>query len=100
MPPPTIIDEKSQLKGILRGSGDMEILGILEGNVDCSARVCIGSRGIVYGDVSGAEVEILGRVEGDVSAETSVTIRLGGEVTGDISADAVHVEKEPAQESA
>jgi cytoskeletal protein CcmA (bactofilin family) len=87
---PSIISADLVVTGTLRSSGDIQIDGRVEGNVNTSNLV-IGEKAVVQGDVSAEEVTVRGRVEGSISAR-KVLLAATCHVEGDILHEAFAVE--------
>ena len=80
------------VRGRLDGKGDLEVEGVLEGELELDGSLVVGPDGTVVGPVRAQRVEIAGEVHGRVSAAESVAIRAGGRVQGDVRARRVAID--------
>jgi cytoskeletal protein CcmA (bactofilin family) len=87
---PSIVSADLTVTGTLNTSGDMQIDGILEGDVR-SASLVIGERAEVHGQIWAEDVTIRGRVIGRICARKALLCATS-HVEGDIVAEAFAVE--------
>ncbi|NML22163.1 polymer-forming cytoskeletal protein [Pseudoflavitalea sp. G-6-1-2] len=88
----TIIAAGTTLKGDINSSGDIRIDGNLEGNVNCTAKVVIGSNGAVTGDINGQQADIMGRVTGTIRVKELLQLKGGSQVQGNLHAAKLQIE--------
>ena len=97
---PSIISEGSEFKGNIKTSGEIQIDGVLNGNVRAK-QVVVGINGNVRGNVTANFLRICGKIEGEIRAETleivssasvkgnvfkkTISIESGSKVTGNIN---------------
>ena len=60
------IGKGTVVKGNISAPGDIRIDGTLEGDLNCDARVILGSQGSITGDVSCADAFIYGNLAGSL----------------------------------
>ena len=65
------VGETLQLEGDLRTSGNLDIAGLINGNVYVSD-VTVTETGSIRGSVEAAKIEINGHIQGNITAETIV----------------------------
>ena len=87
---PSIISADLVVTGTLTSSGDIQIDGRVDGNVNTSNLV-IGEKALVQGDVAAEEVTVRGRVQGSIRAR-KVLLAATCHVEGDILHEAFSVE--------
>ena len=87
---PSIISSDLVVTGTLTSSGDIQIDGTVEGNVNTSNLV-IGEKALIQGDVSAEEVTVRGRIQGSIRAR-KVLLAATCHVEGDILHEAFSVE--------
>jgi cytoskeletal protein CcmA (bactofilin family) len=87
----SVIGRETVVRGSVRGSGSLEILGRVEGDVNVGGDIVLGNEAAVKGNVSGASVTIAGAVQGDVRANDAVLLERGARVVGDLTAPRVGV---------
>jgi cytoskeletal protein CcmA (bactofilin family) len=88
----TLISAGTTLKGDISSNCDLRIDGTIIGNVSSSAKIVVGSSGIVEGDISGNQADIVGRVSGNVKAKELLQLRGESVVTGNLYASKLQVE--------
>jgi len=88
----SIIAAGTTLKGDINSSGDIRIDGILNGNINSTAKVVIGSNGTVEGDINGQQADIMGKVNGTIKVKELLQLKGGSNVTGNIYAAKLQIE--------
>jgi cytoskeletal protein CcmA (bactofilin family) len=83
-PAPTTIGPGITLKGELRGSGTLVMLGHFEGDITLDGVVHVGPEARVEANVSAQAIVIAGVVRGNLSADTRVEILPTGSLTGTV----------------
>ena len=97
---PSIISEGSEFKGNIKTSGEIQIDGVLNGNVRAK-QIVVGVNGNVRGNVTANFLRICGKIEGEIRAETleivktatvkgnvfkkTISIESGSKITGNIN---------------
>jgi len=87
---PSIISAELTVKGSLVSGGDIQVDGIVEGDVRCAALV-IGEQAEIRGEVTADEVTVRGRVTGRIQAR-KIQLAATSHVEGDILHEAFSVE--------
>ena len=88
--PPTILSSDSRVSGDFTSDGEVQIDGIVKGDVKCS-RLSVGSSGHIQGEIIADTALIRGKVEGQISAK-NVTLTRTARVVGDIVHDTLTIE--------
>lgn len=88
----TIIAAGTVLKGDISSNGDIRIDGTLQGNIQCQAKVVIGSNGSVEGDISGQQADIMGKVSGTIKVKELLMLKGGSHVNGNLYAGKLQIE--------
>ncbi|MBO9205062.1 MULTISPECIES: bactofilin family protein [Niastella] len=88
----TIIAAGTTLKGDISSNGDIRIDGNLQGNIQCQAKVVIGSNGSVEGDISGQQADIMGKVSGTIKVKELLQLKGGSHVSGNLYAGKLQIE--------
>lgn len=89
MPEAGFIGQGLHVEGDLRGSGDLVILGSLEGRVHLANALTIEPSGVVRADVSAERVTIRGRATGAVEAKAQIVLEPTAVVEGELRAPSV-----------
>lgn len=90
--PASIIASGTVFVGDIDCQGDIRIDGIIKGNVRCSAKVVLGSDGVIEGNLFTQEADIMGRVDGKVYTNELLYMRPNATVNGDIQANQLMID--------
>ena len=83
----TVIGKETKINGSISSEGSVEILGTVEGDIDCLGKLSIS--GVVKGNSTAHEIFINAkRLEGNVTSEGNIKIGQGSVVIGDVNATA------------
>ena len=88
----SIIAAGTTLKGDITSNGDIRIDGTLQGNINCTAKVVIGAKGNVEGDISGQQADIMGKVTGTIKVKELLQLKGGSQVNGNLYASKLQIE--------
>ncbi len=88
----TLISSGTTLKGDISSNNDLRIDGTIIGNVSSSAKIVIGTNGVVEGDISGNQADIVGKVSGNIRTKELLQLRGECVVTGNLYAGKLQVE--------
>ncbi len=88
----TLISAGTTLKGDISSNSDLRIDGTIIGNIHSSAKIVIGSNGVVEGDISGNQADIVGKVSGNIRAKELLQLRGECVVSGNLYAGKLQVE--------
>lgn len=87
---PSIISADLKIVGDLKSGGDIQIDGIVEGDID-SRMLTVGEGATVKGSIVAETVRVSGNIVGQVKA-TAVTLAKTAKVTGDITHETLTME--------
>ena len=85
------IDEHTSIKGNIQAGGDIRIDGKLEGDLVCKAKLIIGERGHITGDVDCQNAMIEGTFSGTIIVRDLLTLKDTARVKGTIRASKMAV---------
>jgi len=88
----TLISSGTTLKGDISSNSDLRIDGTIIGNIHSSAKIVIGSNGVVEGDISGNQADIVGKVSGNIRVKDLLQLRGDCTVSGNLYAGKLQVE--------
>ncbi len=88
----SIIAAGTTLKGDISSNGDIRIDGVLQGNINSTAKVVIGSNGVVEGDITGQQADIMGKITGTIKVKELLQLKGGCNVAGNIYASKLQIE--------
>jgi cytoskeletal protein CcmA (bactofilin family) len=87
----TVVGRTTRVRGRLSGDGDLQIEGLVIGEVVTSGNVTIEVHGIVGANVRGRRLVVRGAVQGDLLGEEAVVLEDGARVVGDVRAPRVAI---------
>ena len=88
----TLISDGTTIKGDLSSNIDLRIDGTVIGNINSSAKIVIGSSGVVEGDIFGNNADIVGKISGTIKVKELLQLRGECVVNGNIYAGKLQVE--------
>lgn len=88
----SIIAAGTTVQGDITSSGDIRIDGTLNGNIQCTAKVIIGSQGQIKGDITGQQADIMGKVSGTIRVKELLMLKGGSNVAGNLFASKLSIE--------
>ncbi len=88
----TLVSAGTTLSGDINSDTDLRIDGTVKGNIQCAAKVVVGTNGVVEGDITGVQADIVGKVTGTIRAKELVQLRGECIVTGNLFAGKLQVE--------
>lgn len=88
----TLISSGTTLKGDMSSNSDLRIDGNIIGNINCSAKIVIGSSGVVEGDIFGNNADVIGKISGNIRVKELLQLREDCVVNGNIYAGKLQVE--------
>lgn len=88
----TLISAGTTVKGDISSNSDLRIDGTIVGNVSSSAKIVIGTNGVVEGDLHGNQADIVGKVSGNIKTSDLLQLRGDCVVNGNIYAAKLQVE--------
>jgi len=80
----TVVGQGMFLRGSIRGEGDLEIRGRIEGDVEVSGEVTIGDGALIKADITAKRITVRGAVAGNLTGEDGVRLEEGARVVGDV----------------
>jgi len=80
----TVVGQGIFLRGSIRGEGDLEIRGRIEGDVEVAGEVTIGDGALIKADVTARRIVVRGAVAGNLTGEEGVRLDEGARVVGDV----------------
>src|SRR3954462_8379192 len=80
----TVIGQSMFLRGSIRGDGDLEIHGRIEGDVEVGGEVTVAEGALVKADIAARRIVVRGAVAGNLTGEEGVRLEDGAKVVGDV----------------
>jgi cytoskeletal protein CcmA (bactofilin family) len=88
----TLISSGTTIKGDISSNSDLRIDGTIIGNINSSAKIVIGTSGVVEGDIFGNNADIVGKISGTVRVKELLQLRGDCVVNGNLFAGKLQVE--------
>ena len=88
----TIISAGTTLKGDISSKNYLRIDRTIIGNISSTAKIVIGSSGVVEGDLNGNQADVVGKVSGNIKAKELLQLRGDAVVNGNLYAGKLQIE--------
>lgn len=82
----------STVKGNIVTEGDFRVDGRVEGNIECGAKIVVGPKGVINGNIVSVNAEIMGSVEGNIHTSGILVLKAASMVEGDIFTPTLEIE--------
>lgn len=89
----TSVGDGMEIKGNVTTASNLEVFGVIEGDVNSSGHVEIHKGAMIKGTVTAQTVTVSGTVAGDVNTRGRLFIRSTGEVRGDVMVKSLNVDE-------
>lgn len=89
----SIIGSEMEIRGQLTVNADIRIDGKLVGDIISSARVVLGSGGVIEGNIIAYRADINGKVSGSINVKDLLNLKTEADVKGDIVAGRLAMEQ-------
>src|SRR5258708_4369795 len=87
----TVVGQGLFLRGSIRGEGDLEIRGRIEGDVEVTGEVTIADGALIKADITARRITVRGAVAGNLTGEEGVRLEDGARVVGDVRGAAIGI---------
>jgi cytoskeletal protein CcmA (bactofilin family) len=87
----SIIGRNASVRGNVRGDGDLEVEGRVDGSIAIQGDLSITESGLIRSDISGRRIVVRGAVAGNVTANESIVLEVGARVVGNLSAPRIGI---------
>ena len=87
-----IIGASTTIEGTLRSSGNVNISGTVDGNVEVEGRTMVMPGGVVEGELETTSAEVAGTVRGQVVVRERLVLKASAVIEGDIRTGKLVVE--------
>lgn len=87
-----LIGRSTVLQGTLRSSGNVNVAGTVEGDVEVEGRTLVAPGGVVEGEITSTSAEIGGTVKGRVTVRERLVLKATAVIEGDIRTGVLVVE--------
>ena len=88
----TLISSGTTIKGDISSNNDIRVDGTIIGNINSSAKIVVGSSGVVEGDINGNHADIVGKTSGTIKVKELLQLRGECVVNGNIYAGKLQIE--------
>lgn len=80
------------VKGDIMTDTDLRLDGRVEGNISCKAKIVIGPKAQVIGNITSVNAEVLGQVNGNLDIAEKLVVKASAVINGDIITQTVEIE--------
>jgi cytoskeletal protein CcmA (bactofilin family) len=87
----TVVGQGLFLRGSIRGEGDLEIRGRIEGDVEVAGEVTIADGALIKADITARRIIVRGAVAGNLTGEDGVRLEDGARVVGDVKGASIGI---------
>ena len=87
----SIIGKTTQIHGRVTGAVDLQVQGLVDGEITVDGDVTIDAEGLVGASVRGRRLVVRGSVKGDLLGHEVVVLEEGARVVGDVKAPRVSI---------
>ena len=87
-----LIAKNTKIIGEIISDGDFRIDGVLEGNLNTSGKVIIGSGGFVKGTVEALNADIEGKFSGKLKVIKTLTVKAVADISGEVVVGKLSIE--------
>ncbi len=88
----SVLGPTAVIIGNVRGNGDLEVRGKLQGSIEVTGRILVAEAGVVLGSIEASQIRISGEVRGGLQASDSISVASSAQIEGDLVAPRVSVE--------
>lgn len=86
------ISEGTTIVGSISAKGDLRIDGRVEGTINATGKVVVGSTGYVKGDLNASTLDMMGHIDGNIVVSDAVMMKSSAAVDGNVFAGKLLVE--------
>lgn len=88
----TVIAQGITFTGVIRGEGNVQVEGRLDGEIDLKGGVVVADGGTVQGPITADAVRVAGEVQGSITAREHLCLERTGGIHGDVTTASLIVE--------
>lgn len=88
----TVIAQGVTFTGVIRGEGNVQVEGRLDGEIDLKGSVVVAAGGEVQGPITADSVRVAGDVQGSITAREHLCLERTGGIHGDVTTASLIVE--------
>jgi len=81
---PNHIGLSTKIKGDITSEEDFRIDGFFEGNLTTTAKIVLGEKGVLKGNIKCANAEVLGSISGDLVVQNLLSIKSTASIDGTV----------------
>ncbi len=89
---PNHIGLSTKIKGDINSEEDFRIDGFFEGNLTTTAKIVLGEKGVLNGNIKCTNAEVLGKISGDLVVQNLLSIKASASIDGTVTAGKLAIE--------
>lgn len=79
-----IISPGTRIEGEIFSNGDIRIDGVVDGFVNTKAKVVIGPKGMVKGEMTCESADVTGKIDGKLTVKNELYLKSSAHITGEL----------------
>jgi len=87
-----IISPGTRIEGEIYSNGDIRIDGVVDGFVNTKAKVVIGPKGMVKGELTCDSADVTGKIDGKLTVKNELYLKSSAYITGELNTHKLVVE--------
>lgn len=95
-PPPSgtinIISPGTRIEGEVFSNGDIRVDGVVDGYLNTKAKVVVGPKGIIKGELICESADVTGKIDGKISIKNELYLKSSAHITGELITNKLVVE--------
>ncbi len=88
----TVIGEDVEITGTIKSAGDVQLAGVLNGDLSCGGRAVVSKTARIQGNITAEATAIEGQINGNITVKDRIELKASARVHGDIRAKRLTVE--------
>jgi len=87
-----IVSPGTRIEGEVFSNGDIRVDGIVDGYLNTKAKVVIGPKGIIKGELICESADVTGKIDGKLSVKNELYLKSSARITGELITNKLVVE--------
>jgi cytoskeletal protein CcmA (bactofilin family) len=88
-----VIGANTSFSGAIKSDGNIRVDGVVQGTIETTGNVVVGTSARVLADISAQIVQVWGAVRGNIAATGRLEILPNGRVWGDVQVASLHIDE-------
>jgi len=88
-----VVAQGTNIEGTFRATENIRLDGSIEGDLECQAKVVVGQKGLVKGNLRAKDAVVMGTVKGDIEVQALLQLEKSAVIEGNIQTAKLIVEE-------